>query len=208
MDIAKIRKKFKETAQQGPDKPGTEPEEELRKGEDVPRGPEIQVFRKAETAVEGEGAAAAPARAETADTFVELLTFTLAGEEYAFRIGDVHEIIRPQWVTRVPKSEAYLLGITSLRGKIIPVIDLKKMLSLDGNAAENGAKRRIVILKGPKGPIGALIDKIAGVIRPSASCIVESPAHLPETEMKFIEGVAIVEGRFISILRIEETITL
>lgn len=208
MDIAKIRKKFKETAPQSPETPGTTPDEELRKGEDFPGAPAVQVCRKVETAVEGEGAGITPAPEGTADSVVELLTFTLDREEYAFRVGDLQEIIRPQRITRIPKSEAYLLGITSLRGKIIPVIDLKKMLSLDGKTGEEVTKQKIAIVKGPKGPIGALIDRVAGVIRPSVSQIVESPAHLPETEMKFIEGVAIVEGRFISILRIEEAIAL
>ncbi|MCL4476977.1 MAG: chemotaxis protein CheW [Nitrospirae bacterium] len=208
MDIAKIRKKFKETVQQGPEKPGTTPDVELRKGEDFPGAPAVQVSRKVETALEGEGAGITPAPEETAESVVELLTFTLAREEYAFRVEDLQEIIRPQRITRIPKSEAHLLGITSLRGKIIPVIDLKKMLSLDGKAGEEVTKQKIAIVKGPKGPIGALIDRIVGVIRPSVSQIVESPAHLPETEMKYIEGVAIVEGKFISILRIEEAIAL
>jgi purine-binding chemotaxis protein CheW len=208
MDIAKIRKKVKETAQQGPEGPGTTAEGEPRKGEDLPEAPALKVSRPAETAAEGEGAGVTPAPREGADSVVELLTFMLAREEYAFRVEDLQEIIKPQRITRIPKSEAYLLGITSLRGKIIPVVDMKKMLSLEGNAAEDVTKQKIAIMKGPKGPIGALIDRIVGVIRPSASHIVEGPAHLPEAEMKYIEGVAIVEGRFISILRIEEAITL
>jgi purine-binding chemotaxis protein CheW len=206
MDIAKIRKKLKETAQQSPEKPGTKPDEELREEEDFPGVPAVQASRTVETAVAGAGVTPMPQ--ETVDSMVELLTFTLAKEEYAFRVGDLQEIIRPQRITRIPKSEAYLLGITSLRGKIIPVIDMKKMLSLDGKTEEEGTKQKIAIVKGPKGPIGALIDRIVGVIRPLASQIVESPAHLPEAEMKYIEGVVVVEGRFISILRIEEAITL
>lgn len=209
MDIAKIRKKLKETAQQSPEKPGTKPDEELREEEDFPGVPAVQASLTVETAVEGGGTVVTPVPPqEAADSVVELLTFTLAKEEYAFRVGDLQEVIRPQRITRIPKSEAYLLGITSLRGKIIPVIDLKKMLSLDGKTEEEGTKQRIAIVKGPKGPIGALIDRIFGVIRPLASQIVESPAHLPEAEMKYIEGVVVVEGRFISILRIEEAITL
>ena len=208
MDIAKIRKKLKETAQQSPEKPGTKPDEELREEEYLPGVPAVQASLTVETAVEGGGTVVTPVPQEAADPVVELLTFTLAKEEYAFRVGDLQEIIRPQRITRIPKSEAYLLGITSLRGKIIPVIDMKKMLSLDGKTEEEGAKQRIAIVRGPKGPIGALIDRIVGVIRPLASQIVESPAHLPEAEMKYIEGVVVVEGRFISILRIEETITL
>jgi chemotaxis signal transduction protein len=88
------------------------------------------------------------------------------------------------------------------------VIDLKKTLSLDGKAGQEGRKQKILILNGAKGPFGALIDRVVGVIRPRASGIVETPAHLPEAQMKFIEGVAVMEGKFISILRIGEVITL
>ena len=61
---------------------------------------------------------------------VELLTFSLSNEEYAFRVSDVEEVLRMQKITMVPTMPDYVLGITSLRGKIIPVIDLKTRLSL------------------------------------------------------------------------------
>ncbi|MDP2278470.1 MAG: chemotaxis protein CheW, partial [Nitrospirota bacterium] len=59
---------------------------------------------------------------------VELLTFQLAAEEFAFRISEVEEIFIPQQITMVPKAPDYILGITSVRGKVMPVLDLKKRL--------------------------------------------------------------------------------
>lgn len=205
MDIAKIRKKYKGAASQGPDKAGPGPEEEIRAGGGLPGVAAVQAPGKSEPSGEATGATAVAQ--ELADPVVELLTFTLAQEEYAFRIGDLQEIVKPQRITKIPKSEPHLLGITSLRGKIIPVIDLKKILSLEGTAGDV-SKQKIAILKGPKGTIGVVIDRVVGVIRPAVSQIVESPAHLPEAEIKYIEGVAIMEGKFISILRIEEAIAL
>ena len=61
---------------------------------------------------------------------VELLTFSLSNEEYAFRVPAVEEVIRSQLIAYVPTMPGYVLGITSLRGKIIPVIDLKTRLNL------------------------------------------------------------------------------
>jgi purine-binding chemotaxis protein CheW len=204
MDIAKIRKKYKGAAPQDAEKVG--PEDEVRNGEGLSGTMAVQTPGKFEPSGETAGAAAVPE--EVVDPVVELLTFTLAQEEYAFRIEDLQEIVKPQRITKIPKSEPHLLGITSLRGKIIPVIDLKKILSLEGAATGDVSKQKIAILKGPKGTIGVVIDRVVGVIRPSVSQIVESPAHLPEAEIKYIEGVAIMEGKFISILRIEETIAL
>lgn len=208
MDIAKIRKKFKEAAPQDVEKEGAERQEGLPGGDvslGMPEGPPLAKTAGEETREE---IGPSPAAGKTVDSFVELLTFALEKEEYAFRIKEVQEIIRPQRITRIPKAEKSLLGITSLRGKIIPVIDLKKMLSLGGEAGEVERKQKILILKGAQGPFGALIDRVVGVIRPSASGIVETPAHLPEAEKKFIEGVAVLDGRFISILRVGEVMTL
>ncbi|MCL5023632.1 MAG: chemotaxis protein CheW [Nitrospirae bacterium] len=203
MDIAKIRKKFKE-AQQGGASPADEPVEGFGREAVSPPPPERQEEERPGTEPSG----ALPAPEETPDPLVELLTFTLKREEFAFRIADVQEIIRPQRITPIPKAGAHLLGITSLRGKVIPVIDLAKMLTLDGEAGEEERKQKILILRGPRGPLGALIDRVVGVIRSPASGIVETPGHLPEVQMKFIDGVAVTDGRFISVLRLEEVIAL
>lgn len=196
MDIAKLRKKSKETEAPEGGIPAVHEEipEEDATPEVKPR-PAEQDARKEETA-EGE------------ESTVQLLAFRLANEEYAFRIDEIEEIVRPQRVTRIPNAEPYLLGITSLRGKIIPVVDLKKMFALAGGPEGTDKKQKILILKGPKGPIGALIDSVTGVIRPSLSKIVETPLHLREEETRFIEGVAIVDGRFVSVIRTKEAVAI
>ena len=121
----------------------------------------------------------------------------------------------------VPTMPDYVLGITSLRGKIIPVIDLKTRLNLQekslstnspgaGPAAspadnpetgkQSGMEKKILIISGPKGMIGATIDKVMGVVRLPLSGMLQPPGHLDEKELKFIEGVVVLEKRFISII--------
>jgi purine-binding chemotaxis protein CheW len=198
MDISKVRKKFKEASEQEAGKPGEAPEE-------TPRGVEEVISAEAPVRTESQTQKREPeAGDESADVSVQLLAFRLAREEYAFRIDEIEEIVRPQGITPIPNTEPYLLGIASLRGKIIPVIDLKKMLSLSVSGEDDNLKRKILILKGPKGPIGALVDRVAGVISLSVSRIVETPLHLPDAEMRFIEGVALVDGRFVSVIRLSE----
>ncbi|MGD0883306.1 MAG: chemotaxis protein CheW [Thermodesulfovibrionales bacterium] len=202
MDIAKIRKKGRDVGAVGHQPGASVPPaaaEEQGKTEETPESREGGGEREQERIV--------PKGDEAENAVMELLTFALAQEEYAFRIDDVEEIIKPQSITRIPKTDSFLLGVTSLRGKIIPVIDLKKRLSLDGEA---GVKRRqkILILKGPRGTIGAVIDRVIGVIRPRASGIGEPPPHLLETEMRFIEGVVLVDGRFLSIIKTEEALDI
>lgn len=150
----------------------------------------------------------------------ELLTFSLAKEEFAFKVSEVEEIIRFQRITLVPTMPAYVAGITSLRGKIIPVIDLRTRLALkdDGEAAVSLPQAdadgliegtgKIIVLSGPLGLIGVIIDKILGVVRLPDDVILEPPAHLTEDETKFIEGVVIVEKRFISIIRSADALNI
>jgi len=195
MDIAKIRKKLKEN-----DRSKSDPETKKLVDE---------VEHAREPAGEGQEPPETTAVQElspeivTRDLTIELLTFSLAKEDYAFRIQEIQEILKPQRITRIPKTESYLIGITSLRGKIIPIIDLKARLAL-GEGTEQNNKQRILILKGRKGPIGALIDRVIGVTRLPESKVEETPSHLLEAEMRFIDGVALVDGRFISIIKTDE----
>jgi purine-binding chemotaxis protein CheW len=136
---------------------------------------------------------------------MELLTFSISNEEFAFRVPEVEEIARYWKITMVPTLPDYVRGITSLRGKIIPVLDLSKRLLLKSAAAPGGPEKargsKILILEGPKGLIGATIDKVLGVVRFEEGNILDPPGHLSEEERRFIEGVVILEKRFISIIR-------
>jgi len=142
------------------------------------------------------------------DEVIEILTFKLFKEEFAFRISQLKEILRYQRITKVPKMPDYVLGITSLRGKVIPVIDLRTKILPYEKAAEIDEKIKILIIKGPKGMIGAVIDKLIGVMRIAKADILPPPTHLSEEQLKFIEGIAVLEKRFISIINMEEAITI
>lgn len=212
MDIAKIRKKFKDSGQKT-DSLSVSAESQSEnltgqmKAESLPVMTESPARDRNQ---EIEPAAEAPA-AETIDSTVELLAFTLAREEYAFRIDEIEEILKPPRVTKMPGADPCLSGIASIRGKIIPVIELRKRLSIEigtGNEDEREKKQRVLIIKGPKGPIGVLVESVIGVVRTPIKCITETPPHLPEAEMRFIKGVAIIDDRFVAIIRTEEAVNI
>ncbi|MDA8175045.1 MAG: chemotaxis protein CheW [Nitrospiraceae bacterium] len=138
---------------------------------------------------------------------IELLTFKLSGEDYAFRIEDIEEILKPQQVTKVPRVVAYISGVSSLRGKIIPVMDLKTRLGLKGESV-SGKYSRVLILRGPKGSIGVSVDMVEDVLRIPAASVQEPPAHLSEIEVKYLEGVALVDGSFISVMKTGEVLSV
>jgi purine-binding chemotaxis protein CheW len=146
--------------------------------------------------------------AEKEEEIIDILTFSLLKEEFAFRVSQLAEILRSQWITRVPNVPDYVLGITSLRGKIIPVIDLKLRLSLTSSPSDVIRKGKILIINGTKGPVGTAVDKVIGVIRIAKSDILPPPSHLSEKELKFIDGIAVVDKHFVSVINMEEAIAL
>ena len=226
MDIAKIRKKLKETkpdsqentsedqTQEGTEEKRVERKE--RPSEDHTRDAKTGDNEKAETRDEkGEEKTVEEPKAKKeefedvkTDEVIEIITFSLLKEEFAFKISQLAEIVRPQKITVVPQLPKYVLGVTSLRGKVIPVLDLKLKLSLTDKPSESNGKEKILIIKGLKGPIGATIDKVIGVVRVARNEIVPPPSHLTEAELKFIEGIAVVDKRFISIVNMEEAVAI
>lgn len=226
MDISKIRKKIKEESEIR--RGGKEGEQEKEKTPEIasPAQEEKPLMSDSGQAWTGEmphdetpspeiskkeghsKAAKAAKPIEAVEDIVELLTFHLSAEEFAFRVSDIEEILRLQRIMMVPKVPDYILGITSLRGKIIPVIDLKTRLLINPSSSTDKARKKILILKGSKGPFGALVDKVKGVIRISPSEIVEPPAHLTEAELMFIEGVVLHNSRFISLIRMGEILDI
>jgi len=139
---------------------------------------------------------------------IEMLVFSLLKEEFAFRVSQIEEIRRRQRITMVPKMPNYVLGVTSLRGKVIPVIDLKTKLSLEDRPSDIDRSGKMLIIKGPKGLIGAAIDRVIGVVRIAKTEVLPPPSHLTEIELKLIEGIAVIDKRFISIINMEEAINI
>jgi len=220
MDIAKIRKKLKETAPGGQESTSertiqeetekTEMEEQNKAPEESKPVAETVDNEKIDiTGGKGEEKTVVASQVKTegpeaskTDEMIEILTFSLLKEEFAFRISQLAEIVRSQTITVVPRLPEYILGVTSLRGKVIPVLDLKLKLSLTDKSSR--AKEKILIINGPKGPIGATIDKVIGVVRVGRNEIIPPPSHLTEAELKFIEGIAVIDKRFISIINMDE----
>jgi purine-binding chemotaxis protein CheW len=228
MDIAKIRKKAKEQgAEKRPDTPPVPmpPEPEVGASPEggateVPEPREAEEREEAPAYAEDTDAAyAGPEGEESGEGYgqVELLTFRLGSEEFAFRVEDVEEIVRMQNITMVPTMPSYMAGITSLRGKIIPVIDLKSRLNLgrlsqgvadEGVSGGKAAAGKILIVDGQRGFIGAIDDRVIGVVRLSQQELLDPPAHLTEAEKKYIEGIVILDKRFISVVRPEDTMEI
>jgi purine-binding chemotaxis protein CheW len=131
---------------------------------------------------------------------LQLLTFMLGPEEYALNIMDIKEIIRPREVTEVPKTPEYIQGILSLRGTIIPVLDVDKRLGL--STADRGSENRIVVVKWREHLFGLLVDRVVQVLNIPIGLIDPPPEIIGGVEGEFLRGVGKLDDRLIILLNL------
>lgn len=134
----------------------------------------------------------------------QLVVFDLANEVYGISIGTVREIIRMQTVTYVPDAPAYVGGVINLRGRVIPVVDLRKRFGLP--VTEPTPDSRVLVVDISGNDIGVIVDAVTEVQR-IAEASIEPAASLVTTEdPDYIEGIAKVEGRLLALLDLERTL--
>lgn len=116
--------------------------------------------------------------AQTNEMIYQLVSFVVENEEFGVDILKVQEIIRTVDITRVPKSPGFVEGVINLRGKIVPVIDLRKRFGIEKKPYDN--ETRIVVVELPDKVVGFLVDRVKEVIRVEKS-VIEPPRNWPQT---------------------------
>ena len=152
----------------------------------------------------------APATAVTGQNLAgKYLTFALGGESYAIPVLKVREIIRLTSITAVPQMPDYIRGVINLRGKIIPVMDLR--LRFGFAAATNTEQNCIVVVqvKNPAGQptaMGLVVDAVEEVAQFAAADIEETPDFGTQVDTQCILGMAKVKGVVKALLDIDRVI--
>jgi purine-binding chemotaxis protein CheW len=136
----------------------------------------------------------------TVNEELQLVVFTLATEEYALPITKVQEINRLVPITKLPQTPAFMEGIINLRGRIIPVIDLRKRFSLV--LKEHTDDTRIIIVEIQGQTLGVIVDAVTEVIRLQSESI-EPPPQAFAIDSKYIQGVGKLDSRLIILLDID-----
>ena len=129
---------------------------------------------------------------------LQLVSFVLAGEEFAVDILAVQEINRMMDLTRVPQSPPEVEGVINLRGKIIPVVDLRKRFGMP--AVERTEQTRIVVVEINKRVLGFLVDRVNEVLRIDRGIVEPAPRMACSIESEFIAGVGKLEDRLLILL--------
>ena len=131
---------------------------------------------------------------------LQLVSFRLGGEEFGLDILRVQEIIRVRPLTRVPNSPDFIAGVMNLRGKIIPVVALRRRFGLEQVPADR--QTRIVVVEVKGAVLGFIVDAVSEVLRiPPAT--IEPPPRLGKEEREYVSGVGKVADRLLILLNLD-----
>jgi purine-binding chemotaxis protein CheW len=131
-----------------------------------------------------------------ADREGKYLTFTLDREEYGIGILKIKEIIGMMPVTAVPQTPEYVKGVINLRGKVIPVVDLRLRFGMDSMEYNERTCIIVVEIKGQSGNvlIGTVVDSVSEVLNIKGKDIEDTPTFGSKLNTDYILGMAKMEG--------------
>jgi purine-binding chemotaxis protein CheW len=130
-----------------------------------------------------------------------VVIFRLADEFYALDIQAVQEIVRMQAITSIPGSDAWVEGITNLRGRVVPVIDLRKRCGVE--AREYTSETRIVVVSSVTGMVGLIVDAVSEVMRIPGEQIEPPSAIVTVPENTYLRGIAKLEDQLVSLMDLD-----
>lgn len=156
-------------------------------------------------ASQSEAPGAAPADSRTG----KYLTFQLGREEFGVRVLKVREIIGMQEITAVPQTPAHVKGVFNLRGKVVPVIDLRLKFGMPG--AEYNQRTCIIVtqVQGESGSIlvGVIVDGVSEVLNLTSSDIEDTPDFGADVAGQYLLGMAKVKGKVKILLDIDRVLS-
>ena len=136
----------------------------------------------------------------------QLVVFELANELFGVDIGAVESIIKMQAITRVPQSPEFVEGVINLRGKVLPVIDLRLRFGLP--AVELTKSNRIMVVSMDGSEVGMIVDGVSEVLSISDSDVEPTPAMTSTVNSTFIVGIAKIDTRLVILLDLKKILSL
>ena len=144
-----------------------------------------------------------------ADQGGKYLTFTMANEEYGISILKIKEIIGMMPITSVPQTPAFVKGVINLRGKVIPVVDLRLRFGMEANDYTERTCIIVVEITGQSGTvmIGIVVDSVSEVLNIKGEDIEDTPTFGTKLDTDYIFGMAKMEGGVKILLDIDRVLS-
>jgi purine-binding chemotaxis protein CheW len=136
----------------------------------------------------------------------KFLTFFLAGEEYGLEILKVHEIIGMMPITSVPRTPKYVKGVINLRGKVIPVVDLRLKFGMESK--EQTAETCVIVVQANSIETGIVVDNVSEVLDIVSEDIEDAPSFGATVNSDYILGIGKSEGRVKLLLDIDSVLSM
>jgi purine-binding chemotaxis protein CheW len=132
-----------------------------------------------------------------ADEF-QLVVFELGEERYGLDIATVYEIIRHQPVTAVPQAPSFVEGVINLRGRIIPVVDLRRRFGMAPGELTKAS--RIVVCEAAGTRVGLVVDGVSEVLMVSSESVEQTPEVASGYDTQYLRGIAKLGERLVILL--------
>lgn len=140
------------------------------------------------------------------NTLINLACFKVGEETFAADIMQIREIILCRKVTHIPKAPDFIEGIINLRGRVIPVIDMRKRLGLP--AIEQTRAARIIVMKfQDRKRVGIIVDSVVNVIRIKEGEMQAAPKIAKGIESEYLKGIVRVGDELVLVLDMEKVLT-
>jgi purine-binding chemotaxis protein CheW len=127
----------------------------------------------------------------------QIVGFRIGKENFGVPIGIVHEIVRMMEITVVPDAPAFIEGVINLRGKIIPVVDLRKRFA---EQAEDNRRNRILVAEIAGHQVGLVVDSANEVLKLNAELIEPPPAVFQNGDLNYVTGVGKLDGKLVILI--------
>jgi purine-binding chemotaxis protein CheW len=137
------------------------------------------------------------------------LIFHLGEEEFGIQVQKVREIMGVQDITRVPQTPTYVKGVINLRGKVIPVVDLRLKFEMPAREYTHRTCVVVVQVSGPRGSMlmGIVVDGVVEVLNIAGADVEDTPSFGKEVEVPYVMGMAKLKGKVKILLDIDQVMT-
>ena len=139
------------------------------------------------------------------DELLQLVTFSIGEEEFGVNILKVQEIIRTMEITKVPRAPEFVEGVINLRGKVIPIIDLRRRFGLAPKGHDKNT--RIIVIEINNIIVGFVVDAVSEVLRIPASTVEPPPPVVAGVDSDYISGVGKLQDRLLIMLDLDKLLS-
>lgn len=146
-----------------------------------------------------------PSQKKQDDELLQLVTFSIGEEEFGVNILKVQEINRTMEITKVPRAPAFVEGVINLRGKVIPIIDLRRRFGLTSKPEDKDT--RIIVIEINSIIVGFVVDAVSEVLRIPASTVEPPPPVVAGVESDYVSGVGKLKDRLLIMLDLDKLLS-